>query len=98
MRKNTAIAAWREDDEKQLRWVLSAPATEARLALHAVGHLGIGRRTFLRKSPSSVYPRLFEVFVEISFAQYQGIEELFRALHDLHVVAPLSETIASYSG
>ena len=86
----------REEEEKHLRRALSVPAAETPLAVHAVGHLGIGRRTFLRKSLKTVYPRQFEVFVEITFGHYAGIEDLFRALHDLDTVASLSETIATF--
>jgi hypothetical protein len=89
--REIGIYIGREDDEKQLRRVLSAPPNATPLAVHAVGHLGIGRRTFLRKSLSSVYPRLFSAFVEILFERYHGIEELFRSLHALHIVSSLSE-------
>jgi hypothetical protein len=86
----------REEDEKQLRRALSSPPDATPLIIHAVGHLGIGRRTFLRKSLSSLYPRLFSAFVEIPFGQYQGIEEFFRSLHDLYVVTALSERIVAF--
>jgi tetratricopeptide (TPR) repeat protein len=94
--RNFRIYLGREDDEKQIRRALSAPLKETPLAIHAVGHLGIGRRTFLRNALSSTYPRQFQVFVEISFGQYQGVEELFRALYNLHVVSSLADTIIAF--
>jgi hypothetical protein len=75
--RDSGMYLGREEDEKHLRRALSAPASDTPLAIHAVGHLGIGRRTFLRRALTNIYPRQFGVFVEISFGQYQGIEELF---------------------
>jgi tetratricopeptide (TPR) repeat protein len=84
----------REEDEKRLRRVVSAPPKETPIAIHAVGHHGIGRRTFLRRSLTSLYPRVFEVFPEVTLGVYAGIEDFFRSIYHLHVVSPLSQTIA----
>jgi hypothetical protein len=40
----------REDDEKDLRKALAAAPGIAPVALHIVGHFGIGRKTFLRQT------------------------------------------------
>jgi hypothetical protein len=85
----------REEDEKSLRRAVSAPPQETPRAIHAVGHHGIGRRTFLRKSLTSLYPRVFEVFPEVTLGGYAGIEDFFRSIYHLHVVvSSLSQTIA----
>ena len=94
--RSSEIYIGREDEEKALRRALSAPPSSTPVAIHAVGHQGIGRRTFLRRSIQNVYPRVFDVFVEISVAKYQGIEELFRSIYDLHVVSSLSKTIEDF--
>src|SRR5262245_35601133 len=86
----------REEAEKGLRQVVSAPPKETPIAIHAVGHHGIGRRTFMRKSLTSLYPRVFEVFPEISFGGYAGIEDFFRSIYQLHIVSSLSQTIADF--
>ncbi|NJO33555.1 MAG: hypothetical protein HC869_10795, partial [Rhodospirillales bacterium] len=86
----------REDDEKELRRAVSAPPKDTPLAIHAVGHYGIGRKTFLRKALTSVYPRAFEIFVEVTMGQFDGIEEFFRSIYDLHVATSLSQTIAEF--
>jgi tetratricopeptide (TPR) repeat protein len=87
----------RENDEKELRRVLSAPASKTPVALHIVGFHGIGRRTFLRTSLKKLFPRLYSVFIEISASQYQGIEEFYRGVYRLHFVASMQEQIEKFA-
>jgi TIR domain len=68
----------REEEEKALRKALTAAPGIAPIALHVVGHYGIGRRTFLRNSLSRNYPKLFSVFIEIPLHRYEGADELYR--------------------
>src|SRR5271165_5543110 len=63
----------REDEDKKLRSALSKPAGIAPIALHAVGHYGVGRRTFLRNTISNIFRRI--TFVPISFGRFEGINE-----------------------
>ena len=57
---------------------------------------GLAAVHFLGTHWASTYPRQFQVFVEISFGQYQGVEELYRALYGLHVVSSLADTIIAF--
>lgn len=86
----------REEEEKAIRRALSVPAKHTPLFLHAVGHQGIGRRTFLRHAIGTVYPRVFDVFIEMTLSQYQGIEEFFRSLYALHIVSSMAQTISDF--
>jgi tetratricopeptide (TPR) repeat protein len=81
----------REEDEKDLRKALAAAPGIAPVALHAVGHFGIGRKTFLRQTLGKLYPRDYQVFVEIPLQAFEGPEELYRRLYDLHFVSSLEQ-------
>jgi hypothetical protein len=81
----------REEDEKGLRRALAAAPGIAPVALHIVGHFGIGRKTFLQQTLSKLYPRDYEVFVEVPLQAFEGPEELYRRLYDLHYVSSLEE-------
>lgn len=86
----------RDSEEADLRKALAAPADSAPIALHAVGFHGIGRRTFLRNSLARLFPRYYSVFLEITASQYQGVEDLYRSLYNLHVVSSRSDMISDF--
>jgi hypothetical protein len=67
----------REDDEKDLRRALAAAPGIAPVALHIVGHFGIGRKTFLRQTLGKLYPRDYQVFAEVPLQAFEGPEELY---------------------
>jgi hypothetical protein len=81
----------REEDEKDLRKALAAAPGIAPVALHIVGHFGIGRKTFLRQTLGKLYPRDYQVFVEVPLLAFEGPEELYRRLYDLHYVSSLEK-------
>lgn len=93
----SALYVGREADEKKLRRAVSAPPRDTPTALHAVGHHGIGRRTFLRNSLAQLYPRYFGVFIEITMSSYQGIEEFYRAIYDVHIVSSLEKSVLDFT-
>ena len=66
------------------------------MAIHAVGHYGIGRRTFLRKSLSKLFSRL-DLFVEVTLSNYEGVEEFYRSLYALHKVYSLQEALEDFT-
>jgi hypothetical protein len=68
----------REAEDAALAKALSGSPAKTPIALHAVGHYGIGRKTFLRRNLQKLFPRRFETFLEITIAANQGIEECFR--------------------
>lgn len=94
--RNSSLYLGREDEEKALRKAISVPPKNTPISIHAVGHHGIGRKTFVRNSLSKFYPRYYDVFVEISLSDFQGIEDLYRALYELHVASSLEEMIRDY--
>ena len=94
--RDSELYMGREEDERALRRALSAPPNNTPLSIHAVGHQGIGRRTFLRKSLTTVYPRLFDAHLQVAIGQYEGIEEFYRYLYALHIVSSLSQTLADF--
>ena len=87
----------REEDEKDLRKALAAAPGVAPVALHIVGHFGIGRKTFLRQTLGKLYPKDYEVFVEVPLQAFEGPEELYRRLYDLHYVSSLEKTANDFS-
>lgn len=95
-RRDADLYLGRDEDERLLRKALSAPAATTPIAIHAVGHQGIGRTTFLRRTLGALYPRYYQAFVSASFGKYDGIEEFYRTLYDIHVSSPLSVTIAAF--
>lgn len=95
-KSGTEIYVGREDEEKALRKALTPPPGEAPVAIHAVGHFGIGRRTFLRNSLRKLFPRVIDDFVEITLSRYQGPEDLYRSLYDLHKVTSLEGTLKDF--
>jgi hypothetical protein len=87
----------RDADEAELRRALAVPPAKTPVFLHAVGHYGIGRRSFLRNSLQKLFPRLYITHVEVALAQYEGVEELYRHLYGLHRVSALEETLSAFS-
>ena len=94
--REASLYLGREETEKELRRAVSVPPKGVPVALHIVGHHGIGRRTFLRNSLVKYYPKFFEVFLEITLRQFDGPEDLFRALYQLHVASSLEEAISEF--
>lgn len=84
-----ALYIGRDTDEVELRRALAVPPANTPIFLHAVGHYGIGRRSFLSHSLKTLFPRLFESFVEISISNLEGTEEIYRRLYALHKIASL---------
>src|SRR5262249_9507433 len=93
--RESGIYISRPEEEKALRQALSAAPGTAPVALHAVGHYGIGRRTFLRKTLPALFPRL-ELHAEITMSRYEGIEEFYRGLYALHKVASREQIISDF--
>lgn len=87
----------REEEEKDLRKALAAAPGIAPIALHIVGHFGIGRKTFLRQSLQKLYPRDFQVFVEIPLQAFEGAEEFYRRLYDLHFVSSIEKKTSDFA-
>src|SRR5262249_28082993 len=86
----------REEEEAAVRKALSAAPGVAPIALHAVGHFGIGRHTFLRNSLSKLFPKVFNVFIDITLSPNEGAEELYRRLYDHIKVASLEQTARDF--
>lgn len=86
----------RDADQADLRKAVSVPAKNIPLFLHAVGHYGIGRRTFLSKSLTALYPRLFNTIVEVTVAQYDGPEEFYRQLFSLNNVSSFEDMLITF--
>ncbi len=82
----------RDTEQIDLRRALAVPPAKTPIFLHAVGHYGIGRRSFLSNSLKTLFPRLFGTFIEITISNFEGAEELYRKLYGLHKVASLEET------
>ena len=70
----------RDKEEAALRTALAAPPGVAPVAIHAVGHFGIGRHTFVRNSLGKFFPRFFSVFIDIPLSLTEGAEEVYRRL------------------
>lgn len=87
----------RESDEAMMRKSLAVPPTSMPLALHVVGHHGIGRRTFLEKTLRKVLPRVFNSIVPVNVQKHDGAEELFRALYALNMPGSLSQTVQAFT-
>jgi tetratricopeptide (TPR) repeat protein len=86
----------RDDDEKSLRSALANPPKLTPVFLHAVGHPGIGRKTFVRNVLSKVYPRLFEVFVDITVGPFDAADEVYRKLYQVNYTSGLDQTIRDF--
>jgi tetratricopeptide (TPR) repeat protein len=81
----------RENEELIFRQALAKPKASSPIAVHVVGNHGVGRKTFLRKSLSSVAPRNYAAYVEIPLDEYESVTELYRKLYDVwEVYNPLT--------
>gem|GEM_PF-2914106 len=87
----------RDTEESDLRKALTAPRSKVPTALHAVGHFGIGRRTYIKNSLRKFFPRYYDFFAEITIGANQGVEEFYRYLYSLHKVAPISKAASDFS-
>ena len=84
--RGASLYLGREEDEKQLRRALAVPRNRTPIAIHAVGHYGIGRRSFIRQGLNTTYPRTFAVFPEVTLGKFDGIEELYRSIYEITAV------------
>ena len=84
------------DEEGLLRRALSKPPGTAPVALHVVGHSGIGRRTFIRRTLAALFPRQIQTFVPVTLNRYEGVNEFYRRLFDNFVVASIDEKIKAF--
>lgn len=94
--KVTEVYVPREADEAALRAALKKAPGKAPIAIHAVGYHGIGRRTFLRRSLHSLFPRQIRSFVPVTVGKYDGINEFYRQLYDNFKVSSLSEKLSDF--
>ena len=72
----------RSKEDAELRQALRKPPGVAPVVVHAVGHLGVGRRTFLKKSLTAVYPRQIRTYAPILLDRFEGVNEFYRRLYD----------------
>lgn len=86
----------RDSDEAAVRKALTVPPAQIPLAVHIVGHHGIGRRTFVEKTFKKVLPRVFTSILPITIQKYDGEEELFRSLYAARTNSTKRETIESF--
>jgi hypothetical protein len=90
----------RSAEEQNLRVALAKPKKDSPLAVHVVGHHGVGRRTFLRKSLAAAAPRHYESYIELPVEEYDSVNEIYRKLYDVvEIVNPLraSEDFENFS-
>lgn len=87
----------RDGDEALVRKALTVAPAQIPLAVHVVGHHGIGRRTFVEKTFKKVLPRVFTSIVPITVQKHDGAEELFRSLYAAHVNSTKREIVESFS-
>ena len=86
----------RTEEEKRLRQALRRPPGEAPIAIHAVGPPGIGRRTYLRKTLSSVFPRQIQSYVPITLQRFEGANEFYRRVYDLVKASSWEEKLSDF--
>ena len=90
----------RDDQEKELRKYLAKPKNQIPVVLHVVGHQGVGRKTFLRRSLHALAPRQYTYVLDVAVTAYDGIIELYRKLYEcIEVANPLvaGEHFAAFS-
>lgn len=81
----------RAEEEKEIRQIFARPRKESALAIHVVGHSGVGRRTFLRNALKTAAPRHYSSFLEIEIDEYDSVDEVYRKLYELmEVFNPLT--------
>ena len=86
----------RDPEKELLQRAVSAPPEITPIAIHAVGHQGIGRRTYIRRSLGELLRRQYGIFAEITLNQYDGIDDLYRSLYGLHVVSSISTNASDF--
>ena len=86
----------RDVEDAALRKALSGAPAKTPLVVHAVGHYGVGRKTFVKVNLKKLFPRRFSSFVEITLAANQGIEEMYRQLYDLTSASSIEETVSDF--
>jgi hypothetical protein len=72
---------------------LIEPALSHLRGIYVSGFSGIGRRTFVRRLFSDVYPSVISIFPEITIDELDGLEEIYRKLSEK--LAPVS-TLSAY--
>ena len=87
----------RDREEALLRQALSKPPGEAPVALHAVGYLGLGRRTLLRKVLNGLFPRYIHTFVPITLNKFEGINEFYRRVYEYFVPSSIEEQLKDFT-
>lgn len=87
----------RDADESVLRKALAVPSSKIPLALHVVGHHGVGRRTFIEQTLKKVLPRVFSDCIPVTVQRHDGPEDLYRSLYGLNAHATLKETLEAFS-
>ena len=79
------------DEEVPLRAALSKPPGIAPIAIHVVGHPGIGRRTFLQTVLKAAFPRKIQTIVLVPLNRFEGVNEFYRRLYEYFVVSTVDE-------
>ena len=83
----------RDNEDRALSKILAGAPARTPIALHAVGHYGVGRKTYIRRNLQRLFPRRFATFPEITVSANQGIEELYRQLHDISLGGSLEDIL-----
>lgn len=87
--RSISIYVGRDSEEKLLRQALANPPGNSPVAVHVVGHHGIGRRTFLKHCLGNAFPGVVKSYLEITLAQFQGPDDLYRSLSAAYDVSSL---------
>ena len=86
----------RDEEEQSIIAALSLPPGKAPIALHVVGHVGIGRKTLLRKTLTAVFPRQIQTYIPIAMERFEGVNEFYRQLYELFIVSSIEEQIETF--
>ena len=86
----------RDEEEQSIIAALSLPPGKAPIALHVVGHVGIGRKTLLRKTLTAVFPRQIQTYIPIAMERFEGVNEFYRRLYELFIVSSIEEQIETF--
>lgn len=96
--ESAEIYIGRDAEDAALTKALAGEPAKTPIALHAVGHYGVGRKTYLRRNLQRVFPRRFDTFPEITISANQGIEELFRQIRDVAVTGAIRDLVTEMEG
>ncbi len=91
-----ALYLGRDEDKIFLRRALSRPAKDSPISLQIVGYHGVGRRTFLKRSLKEFLPTFVDVHVEITAGRFDGPDEIYRQIFDLHRITSLEEKVKEF--